>query len=357
MTGKRYLATFFRGRRLYIPVLLLLLAATVLGTYYLAMTQYEATARIWVDKPALANVLNANAPPDYLYLVSPAQQTADKLTELIQTDSFVTSVLSDTGAAGQLTGGAEQDRVIKETRGKLGVTALGPNTVKITYAGNDPVLCQQIVQGTIDQFRNRDLTARVEQNAIEREFYQKQLEIYEGQVDAAAKRVDDFQRDHPYPDPSSPQYLELQSLQREVESARSLLNTTRTKIEQANAADSLAGTSRQVEFQVLDAPTVPERPAATTTRLAAYLALGVLLSLGIVLAAVAFATWQDTTVRSEEDLQRLTNVPLLEAIPHLPFQGVRGGERQSPAGVSRARKMSAGSRDEPATVYPSSMTE
>ena len=29
--------------------------------------------------------------------------------------------------------------MIKETRGKLGVTALGPNTVKITYAGSDPV--------------------------------------------------------------------------------------------------------------------------------------------------------------------------------------------------------------------------
>ena len=48
MSAKRFLATFYRGRRLYIPVLLLLLAATVLGTYYLALTQYEATARIWV---------------------------------------------------------------------------------------------------------------------------------------------------------------------------------------------------------------------------------------------------------------------------------------------------------------------
>ena len=87
----------------------------------------------------------------------------------------------------RLTNDADRDRVIKEVRGKLAVTPLGSNTVKITFAGSDPILCQQVVQGTIDQFRAWDLTARVEQSAIESQFYQKQLQIYQDQVDAAAK--------------------------------------------------------------------------------------------------------------------------------------------------------------------------
>src|SRR5438045_1925878 len=304
MSARRYLGTFYRGRRLYVPVLLLLLAATVLGTYYLASTQYEATARIWVDKPALDNVLDPNTPAGYI--ASPGQQQADKLNQLLQTDSFVVAVLTNTTAAGRLTSDAERDRVIKEVRGKLTVTPLGSNTVKILYTGSDPRLSQQIVQGTIDQFRTWDLTARVEQSAIESQFYQKQLQIYQDQVDTAAKSVDDFQRDHPYPDPTSPQYLQLQSLQRELESARALLSATSARIEQANAANSLADTSRQYEFQILDVPTVPTRPAATLTRLAEYLALGLVASFGLVLCAIAFATWQDTTIRSSEDLQRLT---------------------------------------------------
>jgi uncharacterized protein involved in exopolysaccharide biosynthesis len=355
MSAKRYLGTFFRGRWLYIPVLLLLLGATVLGTYYLARTQYEATARIWVDKPALDNVLAPNAPPDYL--TTPAQQQADKLTQLLQTDSFVAAILSNTTASGLLTSDADRDRVIKDVRGKIAVTPLGANTIRITYAGSDPGLCQQMVQGTIDQFRSRDLTARLEQSAIERQFYEKQLKIYEDQVDAAAKRADDFQRDHPYPDPSSPQYLELQGLQREVESARALLSATRTKVEQANAADSLSDTSRQYEFQVLDAPTVPNRPAATLTRLATYLALGLLASFAIILGAVAFATWQDTTIRDGDDLQRLTQVPLLDAIPHLRSNKDRGGARHNRAGATRAPQVPPGQFDEPAAVYPSRMVE
>lgn len=347
MSAKRFLSTFYRGRLLYIPVLLLLLAATAIGTYYLARTQYEATARIWVDRPALANVLDPNTPSSYI--VSSGQQQADKLNELIQTDSFVAAVISGTTLSGRLANDTDQDRVIKDVRGKLEVTPLGPNTLKIIYSGSDPVLCQQVVQGVIDQFRAWDLTTRVEQSAIERQFYEKQLQIYQDQVDAAVKRADDFQRDHPYPDPSSPQYLELQGLQREVESARALLNTTLTKIQQTNAANSLSDTSRQVEFQVLDAPKVPTRPAATLLRLIEYIGFGLAASFGFILLAVAFATWQDTTIRSTDDLEKLTGAPVLAAIPHLPAGQTSGGGSQRSAGATNAGKKSA------ARVYPSSI--
>jgi len=355
MSAKRYLGTFYRGRRLYLPVLLLLIAATVVGTYYLARTQYEATARIWVDKPALDNVLDPNSPSGYV--VSPGQQQADKLTQLVQTDSFVADILKNTNASARLESAPERDRVVKDVRSKLAITPFGTNTVKITYAGSDPVLCQQIVQGAIDQFRAWNLTARVEQSAIESQFYEKQLQIYQDQVNAATKRVDDFQRDHPYPDPSSPQYLELQGIQRELESARALLNTTRTKIEQTNAANSLSDTSRQTEFQVLDAPTVPNRPAATLTRLVEYLALGVLASFGLILCAVAFATWQDTTIRNADDLRRLTQVPLLDALPHLPSQSAPGGGNAGKARAARTRQVQSNQFEEPAAVYPSQIAE
>ena len=355
MSLKRYLGTFFRGRRLYVPVLVFLLAATLLGTYYLASTQYEATARIWVDKPVLDNVLDPNSPSSFI--VSPGQQQADKLTQLLQTDSFVAAILTNTTASGRLASEPDRERVIKEVRGKLVVTPLGQNTVRIIFTCSDPVFCQQVVQGTIDQFRAWDLTARVEQSAIERQFYEKQLQIYQDQVDAAAQRVADFQRDHPFPDPSSPQYLELQGLQRELESARALLSATRTKIEQANAANSLADTSRQVEFQVLDSPTVPNRPAATLTRLVQYLALGLVVSFAFIAFAVAFATWQDTTVRNDEDLQRLTSVPLLGAIPHLQIDAAGGNERNQQVGARRSPQKPVEPFDEPAAAYPSQIVE
>ena len=355
MSAKRYLSTFFRGRRLYIPVLLFLITATFLGTYFLARTQYEATARIWVERSALDTLVNPNASSGFI--VSPGQQQTDKLIQLLQTDSFVASILTTTTAASRLVDEADRDRIIKDVRGKLMVTPLGSNTVKIAYSDSNPVLSQQVGPSTIDQFRAWDLTARVEQNVLARQFYEKQLQIYQDQVDAAAKRVDEFQAAHPFPDPSSPQYLELQSLQRELESARALLSATRTSIEQANAANSLSDTSRQVEFQVLDAPTVPDRPTATLGRLAQYMALGLVLSFGLVLGAVAFATWQDTTVRDGEDIEKLTSVPVLDAIPHLQSSRAGGGERHKQVGAPRSPQKTPGQFEESASAYTASMTE
>ena len=192
--------------------------------------------------------------------VSPGSGAGRKLNQLLQTDTFVASILTNTTLSAQLSGDPSHDQVIKDVRGKLSVTSLGSNTVKITYAGSDPVLCQQVVQSTIDQYRSWDLTARVQQTAIEGQFYQKQLQIYQDQVDAATKRVNDFQSAHPFPDPSSPQYLELQGLQRDLNSARALLTATSAKIQQANAADSLSGSSSQYEFQILDARPCPGSP-------------------------------------------------------------------------------------------------
>jgi len=313
---RRYLATFYRGKWLYLPILALLLGATALGAYYLAHAQYEASARIWVEKPVLDNVLTPNAPPGYV--APPAQQQADKLGQLIQTDSFVAGIMKNSAATSQLTGNPDQDRrAIADVRSRLGVTALGSNTVRISYRDRDPALCQQIVKSTIDAFLAWNLTATVEQNTIERQFYEKQLQIYQNQMNDAAKQVDDFQQQHPYPDPASPQYLQLQSLQRALDSARALYAETQAKIEQANAAQSLDDSSRQAQFQVLDAPALPAHPSATLGKIVKYLGFGIAASLALVIAAIAIATWQDTTVRTPEDLRQLSDAPVLDAMPHL----------------------------------------
>ena len=327
MTVRRYLATAYRGRFLYLPVLVLLLAATAFGTYYLSQSQYEATARIWVEKSALEGVLSSDAPPGYV--ASPAQLQADKLYQLVQTDTFMLAVLQNSNLNGKITNQPDLDRrLIRAVRTNLGVTALGANTVRISYIGDDPEVSRQIVANTIDQFRTWSLRSAIEQRSVERSFYEKQLQIYQTQMDEAARRVDEFQQQHPFPDPASPQYLELTSLQRELETARNLHNVTRAKIEQANAANSLIDASRQAEFQVLDAPMTPTRPASTLTRMAKYLGLGLVASFGLVALAIAFATWQDTTIRTVDDLRRVTGVPVIDVIPRLAT--ARGDYRPRP---------------------------
>jgi uncharacterized protein involved in exopolysaccharide biosynthesis len=328
---KRYFATFFRGKWLYLAALLLMLGASALGTYYLSRSQYEATARIWVDKSALGQVLDQNTQPVYGYTPPPAQQQADKLFQLVQTDSFMTAILKGTTASAQLTGVPDDDRkVLDKVRKKLAISVLGANTVKISFTGPDPVLCQQVVQGTIDQFRTWSLESQVEQHSIELQFYQRQLKNYDEQVNDISRQINEFYQKYPNPDPSSPQYLELQRLQRELEDARGRYTITKTKIDQQDWVQTQAGQSGQMDLQVLDKPTQPRHPAATLGKLAKYLGLGIAASFGLVLAACVLATWLDPTIRTGEDLKRLSDVPVLQVIPRLK-PGRARGKRGDPA--------------------------
>src|SRR4051812_13960834 len=162
---KRYFAAIYRGRWLYAIVLVLMVSGAAGGTYVLSRSQYESTARIWVDKPPLDSILDQNNQPVSGYQPPPAQLQADKLYQLAQTDSFIMTMIKGTSASAQLTGDSERDHTfLAQIRKKLAIGMLGPNTMSITFTCTDPVLCQQVVQGTIDGYRTWLLQAQIEQN-------------------------------------------------------------------------------------------------------------------------------------------------------------------------------------------------
>lgn len=314
---KRYVATFYRGRWLFALVLLVMVGGAVAGTYSLTHSKYESTARIWVDKAALQSVLDQNNQPVYGYTPPPAQQQADKLYQLAQTDSFLAGAVKGTTLERQLTGAPDRDGpIFAAMRKKLAIGVIGSNTLTITYYGKDPLLCQQIVQGTIDSYRTWLLQSQIDQSAVEVSFYQSQLKIYEDQVSAVTQQLEQYQRENPRPEPSSPQFLQLQQLQRDRETVQNLYTATKSRIDQASIVQHLSDQSGRVEFQVLDKPVVPQRPQSLLKGIK-YLGLGIVASFGLVLAAGVLATWLDTTIYTPEDLVRLTDIPVLHTVPHI----------------------------------------
>lgn len=333
---KRYFAAFYRGRWLYALALLLMVAGAAAGTYVMSRTQFEATARIWVDKPPLDNILEQTNAQLLGYTTPPAQRQADKLYQLIQTDSFMIAIIKGTKAGADLTGDPDKDRrTLARLRKKLAIGALGPNTMAIAFVSTDPELCQQVVQGTIDSYRTWIMQTQAEQNSVEVLFYQGQLKGYEDQLAEANRRLNEYQVANPRVEPMSPQYLELQRLQDEVRSAQGLYSAAKARIDQAGIVQNLADKSGRSEFQILDKPSLPQRPAAGLSKLAKYFGLGAAASLAFVLAIGVFTAWQDTSIRSAEDLARITNLPVLQVLPPIKEPKRRGrkadGAGQRPA--------------------------
>jgi uncharacterized protein involved in exopolysaccharide biosynthesis len=329
---KRYVATFLRHKRLYIPVLLVMLVASGVGAYYYSVTTYEARTRIWVDKPVLSNLLDQNV-QTYGVTPSAAQTEANKLSQLVQADSFMASVIEGTVAAQDLTGAPDHDReVIDKIRSKIAVSVPGPNTLTVLFRDKNPLLCQQIVQATVDKFENWNLQAQIDQSSIQLQFYQKQLDIYDERVKDIQHSLDDFYQQYPRPEPGSPQHIELERIQRELEAARSVYAAAAAKIAQAGYLDTLTQNNHESQFQLMDKATVPEEPAVTLAAAVRFFGVGVGASIGALLAMVAAVTWLDPAIRSAEDLERLGQIQVLGVVPDLKHAASTGGGPSSAGG-------------------------
>lgn len=319
-----YFATLFRAKWLYMVALVLMLTGAVAGSYLMAGTKYEASARIWIDRPVLGNLVEgANQ-----YGVNPAQTQGDILYQLIQTDSFLSSVIRATKGGSALTGRPSEDApVIEAVRENLAYTVVGMNTVVLAFTSEDPVLCQQMVQATMDQYRKWVMESRTEQSTAQLAFFREQVEFYTGQMNAAKAKFDAFRAKNPDLRAPGGEYLniELNRLQREYEGARDLVSTAQYKLDQATLVETLSTGGQQLDFRVLDKPTVPAEAASPLKAMMKLLILGVGASFGLVLTAVVLFTWMDRAVRTADDLAKLTDAPVLVSLPDL-----QAGERKRP---------------------------
>ncbi len=312
---KPYVATLFRGKWLYLLVLVIMLSSSAAGAYVMAGSEYQSSARIWIDRPPLGNIIGM--PQGY---ATPAQTQGDILYQLIQTDSFMTDVIKRTKAANALTGNPETDgRLITALRDKLVYMVIGPNTVLISSSGQDPILCQQMVQGIIDQYRGWVIGSRLDQSSAEIEYYQKQVQTYQLQMDEAKKEFDAFRAKHPSLEGEGNDYLMLEftRLQREYDAARGLVTTAQNKLDQAGLLETLSIDGKQSDFRILDEPTVPVEPLTSLKKVLKYLILGGGASFGLVIATVVLFTWIDKAVRTADDLAKLCDAPVLAVIPNL----------------------------------------
>lgn len=324
---KRYVATVYRRKWLYAAVFVMLGAAAVAGAILLSKP-YQTTARIWVDRAPVTNVVSQQT----YYSQTPAQEQGDMLYQLLQTDSFMTAVLKQTSGATRLTGDPQHDAsVVGGIRSEMSYAVLGPNTIMITLKGGDPALSQQIVQGTIDQFRAWLLQSQTEQETTEITYYRQQVNSLRDQVASAQQQLDAFTKANPNVQQGSPAYLTLQRLNTNLDSARNLEMTAEDNLSRAQLVSSLTSSSEVAQFRVLDSPGTT---TSTRSRLK-YLGLGLGAVFGIVVAFIALVTWQDKSIRSIEEMGEVTDLPVLAVLPHLSRQPATSGATAAPRQAAR----------------------
>ena len=166
------------------------------------------------------------------------------------------------------------------------------------------------------QKRVRDLKSQMED--IDRELADKQQQEkdlravvadYQGKLDAVPTRESD-----------------LVELTRDYNTLQTTYQCLLAKREESNLAANLERRSIGEQFKVLDPARIPERPFSPNLIMITLGGTGGGLALGLLL--VGFLEYRDSSIKTEDDVTRLCQLPVLASVPQMASAEERRAERR-----------------------------
>ncbi len=329
---RRTLEAIFRHLFQLLTLLVLLPLIGVAVAYFATPKTYQSTASLWVLQRYA--VIGATGPETNL-TSTPAMTQSAALTSLLQTRTFVQSVINGIGLVPTLHLSASvlndpQQLQDSELSKNVVATVNGPNLIAITYSNRDPRIAQQIIQAVITQFQIQSLAVSKAEGNNLLASYQVDLQQAQKSDDTAVAAEAQYLAAHPriaQAPSSDPQYAQLDAARVQAENH---LNTIQSSMNALQQSLLTLGN----DFTVMDQPQVPTRPQSRTKN---YLiggggGLGVSL-LAIVLFLVILVR-RDRAIYSTDDLQEGSlGVPVVMQLPQLKpalvsFVVVHGATKQ-----------------------------
>ena len=310
---RRYFDTFRRHPWLYLLPLIVMLPAVAIAvnTAGRNLVPYTSEATVAVNLDPTRERPVGEQPL--------AQQYAELLGELMQTNGFLVTALQRTSLAPALSGSqSDQARAVAElsdaspdplnlvpghvaarsasaltegditavVRSRWRQTAGGANTLNVTYRCREALFCTELQTAVLDAFREQVASARQGPKAAAVAFYRQQLQMAQDRLQAMP--VTDAGRD-----------AALQAYQ-------SLLSRT----VDASLDEALEARNSQDAFKILSPPHLVGEPVSPIRATLPLLAMGLVVGLALSISAVAIATWLEQRALSPADPRSQLDAPL-----------------------------------------------
>ncbi len=132
-----------------IPFAVVFLVPVVFSILF--MRSYEANSMVWLDSDvSVAPVLNEKAVTQEGD--RPIQGEADTLQQLLQSRSFLTTVIAKTPLKDKMQSERDRAKTIAFARKNLRTEVVGPNALRITFFGRSPKESVNVASVTTDEF-------------------------------------------------------------------------------------------------------------------------------------------------------------------------------------------------------------
>jgi uncharacterized protein involved in exopolysaccharide biosynthesis len=320
---RRTLEAIFRHPFRLLVLIVLLPIVGVAVAYLMVPRTYQSTASLWALQRYF--VIGSTGPESDL-LSTPAQTQATALTELLQTRSFVDSVVKGIDLAPTL--GLDsttmnnplqlEETLFNEISKHTVITPSAYDLFEISYINRNPRIAQQIVASIISNYGTQGLGLSIAEGQNLLGSYQTQLANAQKSLTDAVTAETHYARAHPNLSQAQlandPQYTLLDGERLQAQSTVQNLHNTINTIQQAiNTQGTQAGTL----FQVIDAPQLPYVPVSRTKNYLIGAGAGLVVALLACTLYLVIVVRRDHAVYSAADVGNLVVFPIIMQVPNL----------------------------------------
>ena len=320
---RRTLEAIFRHPLQLLMLIVLLPAVGVAVAYFTVPRTYQSTASLWALQRYF--VIGSTGPESDL-LSTPAETQATALTELMQTRSFVDSVIKGIDLAPTL--GLDsavmnnpqqlEETLFEEISKHVVITPSAYDLFEISYTNRNPHIAQQVVASIIANYGTQGLGLSIAEGQNLLGSYKTQLANAQKSLNDAVTAETQYARAHPNLDQAQlandPQYTLLDNERLQAQSTAQNIHNTINTIQQAI---NTQGTQSGTLFQVIDAPQVPYLPVSRTKNYLIGGGAGLAVALLACIVYLVMVVRRDHGVYSADDLQNVVAFPIIMQVPNM----------------------------------------
>jgi hypothetical protein len=304
-------------------IVLLVIAPLALGTTSVVIFRtYQGTASLWVEAP---NYLGQSvAPAGWNSYLTPAQNQADTLQQLLTTQSFDEQIGERLQATGVIRNSAERGSIVASIPTRMKVTPEGSHLISLTFSYETQAACVGVLKAAIDLFQERLTALQSEEQNLNITFLTGQLNTAQARLAKSEQALQQYLLEHPAIHLGLPGQdsgiVDLDQRVHQVQLDRDQATQLQNELDQARFLGAAAQKVVETNTKVVDQPSISKAGFIGDGSSLKRALLVWLLCASVGTAYLVVLVWIDKTARDSKELERRLLVPVVTTIPYIRLQ-------------------------------------
>ncbi|MFK7804086.1 MAG: winged helix-turn-helix domain-containing protein [Anaerolineae bacterium] len=317
----RFLENMFQNIWLYlIPFILMMLAYA--ASFFILSDEFVSRGVMFVQTDTLINQVSSIGEDNFAFFLSPSEQTAEEITELLNTDSFIRLIIQETPLEAKM---AEGDKTVRETisdvRDSIYVGITGSNNVEVRASWDDREVAWKTATATMNSFIEWKISSDKRDSFAAREFLEQLVPQYENERLGAVQNLETYLIQHPEPfrgDRPEIEQLQIEQLRQAVETADTRYQDASDNLEQIRLEEVIVEGKTRQSYNIVDSPSIPVEEEGGLLR--KIITASIFIVLGIVLSVLAIisTTLLDRSIRFPIETPSSLGLPVLSTVKTVP---------------------------------------